>query len=163
MKSNYKNLFLLGALILMSGIIAACGGDSASSDADPTATSPAAAPTAPPTEIPPTAEPTATTAPVATIAPTKAPDSEPAAPSSEEQIAQGKEIFEKTAGGVGCALCHGLDAKGDPAQGAPSNLGASWESIEQALYDRPQMSFISLTRDEIKAVAAYLQWLEAQQ
>jgi hypothetical protein len=52
---------------------------------------------------------------------------------------------------------------GDPEQGAPSNIGASAESIEQALYDRPQMSFIQLSRDEIKSIAAYLQYLKEQQ
>lgn len=84
-------------------------------------------------------------------------------PSDEEVLAQGKQIFEKTAGGVGCAMCHGMDALGDPAQAAPPNIGASAEMIEQALFDRPQMSFISLTVPEVKAVAAYLQWLKEQQ
>lgn len=60
-------------------------------------------------------------------------------------------------------MCHGLNALGDPAQGVPPNIGASVEMIEQALFDRPQMSFMSVTRDEVKAVSVYLQWLKEQQ
>ncbi len=160
MKLIYTKFAAITILVLASGLIAACGGDSAA--ADPTATT-VPVPTAT-VEIPTaTPEPTATSVPEPTAVPTEAPSTGDSEPSSEEQIAQGKLLFEKTAGGVGCALCHGMDAMGDPAQGAPSNLGADWESIEQALYDRPQMSFISLSRDEVKAIAAYLRWLEEQQ
>ncbi|MCH8103621.1 MAG: c-type cytochrome [Chloroflexi bacterium] len=120
--------------------------------------------------------PTPTLAPIATVAsgdpsptvapPTEVPESTPVlittGPSDEELIAQGKEIFVKTAGGVGCALCHGLDAKGDPSQGAPDNRGASADTIFAALASRPQMSFITLTNDEIDAVAAYLAFLATQ-
>ena len=154
MKAIYKKYAVLITLILVSGLIAACGGESAAAEVTATAV-PVATPTV---EIP-----TPTSVPLPTLVPTKEPSSSDKEPSSEEQLAQGKLIFEKTAGGVGCALCHGLDALGDPVQGAPPNIGAKWETIEQALFDRPQMSFISLTRDEVKAVAAYLQWLEAQQ
>jgi mono/diheme cytochrome c family protein len=162
MKVNYGKYIALAILIVVSGLVVACGGGSSASSGANTVAPPVFEPTPAPTKDPnaptPTPAPTATAMPAATVV-----DSEPAEPSAEEQIAQGKLIFEKTAGGVGCALCHGMDAMGDLSQGAPSNLGASWETIEQALYDRPQMSFISLTRDEIKAVAAYLQWLEGQQ
>jgi len=35
--------------------------------------------------------------------------------------------------------------------------------IEAALDTKPQMSFITMTRDETKAVSAYLVWLKEQQ
>ena len=152
-------LFTLKIIPLAAVIVAlfgACGGDS-SSGSSRTAT-PAFTPT-PPQNI---AQPSPTATNVPTVA-TQPPVTVPAELSGEEQIARGEELFQKTAGGVGCALCHGVDAMGDPAQGAPSNFGASAESIEQALYDRPQMSFIQLSRDEIKSIAAYLQYLKEQQ
>lgn len=154
----YKYAGIFG-LILVSGLFAACGGTGSTSTAayNPPA-SPSFTATVVPTPMPPTPTPLP---PTATPMPTKVVVAEEL--SDEDVLAQGKLIFEKTAGGAGCAMCHGMDATGDPLQGAPSNLGADWQTIEQALYDRPQMSFITLTRDEIKAVASYLQWLEAQQ
>ncbi len=154
----------------MIGIFTACAGDFSASAADRgaatrawslTATAVATvAPSFTATAVV-TAEPTIPR-PTVTAAPTQASSSGPTELSDEEVLAQGKQIFEKTAGGVGCAMCHGMDAMGDPAQAAPPNIGAPAEMIEQALFDRPQMSFISLTQDEVKAVAAYLQWLKEQ-
>ena len=78
--------------------------------------------------------------------------------SSDDLLAQGKLIFEKTAGGVGCATCHGLDGKGGSA---PYNRGASESRFREVLAGST-MNFIKLSNEEIKAVVAYLQWLATQ-
>ena len=151
-------------LVTVLVFIAACGGTTSSSTAggSPPTPTPSFTPTAAPATASPTRAPAPPTATV-TATPTQASSSVPDEVSDEETLAQGKLIFEKTAGGVGCAMCHGMNGQGDPMQGAPPNIGASAEMIEQALFDRPQMSFIKLTRDEVNAVAAYLQWLKEQQ
>ncbi len=151
-------------LVTVLVFIAACGGTTSSSTAG--GSSPTTVLSFTPTAAPATASPTKAPAPSAatvTATPTQATSSVPDEVSDEETLAQGKLIFEKTAGGVGCAMCHGMDGQGDPMQAAPPNIGASAATIEQALFDRPQMSFIKLTRDEVNAVAAYLQWLKEQQ
>ncbi len=71
-------------------------------------------------------------------------------------IAEGEQIFLKTAGGVGCAYCHGVDAMGNPEFAAPDIRGKTYDLVADALITRAQMSFISLTDHEIRAVAAYL-------
>lgn len=81
-------------------------------------------------------------------------DSEPAL------IAQGRLLFEETAGGdgVGCAVCHGHFGMGDEQIG-PNNRGASEERIRKALATVDRMGFLHLTDEEIKAVAAFLGYL----
>jgi mono/diheme cytochrome c family protein len=74
-------------------------------------------------------------------------------------------VFEKTAGGVGCALCHGLDGKGGGISGlgAPDIRGAKEAKVRGAIAGGvPLMSFIKLNDAEITAVAAYVQWLDTQ-
>jgi mono/diheme cytochrome c family protein len=160
MRAVISKYVVLAALVALIGIFAACGGgESTSASSASSTTAPIYTATA--VVIIPTEEPTAIPAPTATTVPDKA--VEVGEPSSEEQIAAGKLIFEKTAGGVGCAMCHGMDAMGDLTQAAPPNIGASVEMIEAALDTKPQMSFITMTRDETKAVSAYLVWLKEQQ
>ncbi len=169
MSGNHIRYIGVTGLIFVFGFIAACGGNASSAGRGAatrewslTATAVATvAPSFTATAVV-TVAPTIP-APVVAAAPTKASNPGSTELSDEEVLARGKLIFEKTAGGVGCAMCHGMDAMGDPAQAAPPNIGASAEVIEQALFDRPQMSFISLTVPEVKAVAAYLQWLKEQQ
>lgn len=97
-------------------------------------------------------------------APTAAP-SPPSAPSAgtsnSDILVKGKLIFEKTAGGVGCASCHGLDGKGGlPGVGAPDIRGASEAKVRGALAGGvPLMTFIKLGEEEKAAVVAYLQEL----
>jgi mono/diheme cytochrome c family protein len=80
-----------------------------------------------------------------------------ATPASPEVVAQGEEIFQETAGGVGCASCHGTDARG--GGGAPNIVGRDARAIERALDRVGQMGFIELDQQEIEAVAAYLRAL----
>lgn len=100
----------------------------------------------------------ATPAPTAAPLPPSAP---PATTSNGDSLAKGKVIFEKTAGGVGCASCHGLDGKGGlPGVGAPDIRGASEARVRGALAGGvPLMSFIKLSDEEKTAVVAYLKYL----
>ena len=76
-----------------------------------------------------------------------------------ELISQGEEIFQKTAGGVGCQACHGRDALGDVG---PGILGKSAETIWGQLETNEAMQFIILTEAEVDTLAAYLGWLADQ-
>lgn len=78
----------------------------------------------------------------------------------EDLITQGRIIFEENAGGLGfgCATCHGHFGMGD-LQVGPNNRGASEERIRKGFSTRDQMSFLRLTDEEIKAVAAFLGYL----
>ena len=75
---------------------------------------------------------------------------------------KGEVIFEKTAGGVGCAFCHGPDGKGKSEFAAPNIQGKTASDILGALQTRPQMKFINLSDDEVRAVAEYLKALNGQ-
>jgi len=79
---------------------------------------------------------------------------------SDDQIEHGRVIYEETAGGVGCAMCHGMAATGDPDAGAPYIRGVSDAQLRSALTGAvPVMEFITLTTEEESAVLAYLQYL----
>jgi len=72
-------------------------------------------------------------------------------------VAEGKLLFEETAGNVGCAACHGIDATGDPDVGAPYIIGVSAAQMDAALKGGvPDMDFFNLNRKETKALLAYL-------
>lgn len=76
-------------------------------------------------------------------------------------IHDGKIVFEETAGGVGCAACHGMAATGDPDAQAPYVRGASKAMLDSALAGGvPVMEFIDLDQHERQAVIAYLQYLK---
>jgi len=158
---------LVGGVALLV-VLSACSGTNAGGTTEalatpqaaaarqPTPTSAAAAPSQPTaTVVAATPTPTATAAP----APTS-----PSGSSSTDLLARGKLIFEKTAGGVGCAYCHNLDAKGKGPSGAdaPNIRNAEEARVRNALAVVPYMSFVKLTDEEIIAVAAYLRYLNAQ-
>ena len=73
---------------------------------------------------------------------------------------KGEEIYQKTAGGIGCKTCHGTDGKGIPNT-APDIREASAEDIRRSL-GGDAMNFIFLTEEELEAVAAYLKYLGSQ-
>jgi mono/diheme cytochrome c family protein len=77
-------------------------------------------------------------------------------------LALGRMVFEKTAGGVGCASCHGMDAKGGVQSKAPDIRGADEMRIRAALAGVTVMSRIMLNDAEIAAVVAHLQELNKQ-
>ncbi|HSM02455.1 MAG TPA: cytochrome c [Acidimicrobiia bacterium] len=72
----------------------------------------------------------------------------------EAQLALGREVYEVTAGGAGCAACHGLDGRGT-AYG-PDVRGASRQDIADALEWAGAMSRIELTEEELDAVTLYI-------
>jgi mono/diheme cytochrome c family protein/DNA-binding beta-propeller fold protein YncE len=72
--------------------------------------------------------------------------------------ALGRAIFEKTAGGVGCAACHGVDGRGGARLNAPDIRGANEMRLRAALAGVAAMSF-TLNEAEITAVVAHLQEL----
>lgn len=164
--SRPNGVLLIGVLAMLVAL-PVCGGSSDEPTPVATAvqTAPTAIPTVAPTEVPedtPTPAPTAATAPAPTSA---APTSDGSA--DADLLAQGKIIFEETAGGVGCAWCHGMDGKGagPSGLGAPKNRGATRDMFEDALAggETEAMTFIELTEAEKVAVLAYLQFLETQE
>lgn len=79
-------------------------------------------------------------------------------PGEDEELALGKEIFDVTAGGNGCAACHGFDAQGT-ADG-PNIIGSSKAAISGAMGGGVlDMEDIKLTPDELEAVYRYLVFL----
>lgn len=79
-----------------------------------------------------------------------------AAPSLGPEAAAGKVIYEETAGGVGCAMCHGDDASGDIA---PDIRGADPVLIFEQMQANQQMTFIDLSEEEVQQVSLYLRYL----
>jgi DNA-binding beta-propeller fold protein YncE/mono/diheme cytochrome c family protein len=89
----------------------------------------------------------------------------PAAPAPQQAAAgaggatgavSGRQIFEKTAGGIGCASCHGVDARGGAQAKAPDIRGADETRVRSALAGVTVMSRIMLNDAEIAAVVAHL-------
>lgn len=68
-------------------------------------------------------------------------------------------LFEKTAGGVGCAACHGITGRGSTQISAPDIRGADEARIRAALTGVAVMKSITVTDAEIAALAVYLQEL----
>lgn len=73
-----------------------------------------------------------------------------------ELVATGKVVFDQTAGGVGCAFCHGMDGRGKREFAAPDIRGKTASDVLNAMQTRAQMSTVKLSDDEVKAVVAYL-------
>lgn len=139
-------ILLAGTAILTA--LSACGGSTPGATPVPTVPTATATAKQPDTPFP---TPTARALLPATPVPTN------------DLLARGKLVYEKTAGGVGCASCHGLDGKGKPEIGARPNRGASETQVRGALIGGvPVMSFIKLSEEEITAVVAYLKYLDEQ-
>lgn len=112
------------------------------------------------TEATPTPEPT-TPASMPTPAPSLSSERTGESTMSQDNIiARGEEIFQKTAGGTGCAVCHGKDGSGVVG---PDIRSRSTDDIRDALTSVPDMSHISLKNEDVEAVAAYLKYLAADE
>jgi DNA-binding beta-propeller fold protein YncE len=85
-----------------------------------------------------------------------------AAAAAPAAAGDGRAIFEKTAGGVGCALCHGMNARGGAQFNAPDIRTADEARIRSALTGVAQMRGIRLADMEISAVVRHLQELNKQ-
>lgn len=160
---------LLGAIAVLAVLPACAGSTPAPAVPQATATAQQPTPTAAPAGQPtpaaaPARQPTPPVAPAPTPTPTAVASLQGSPPASADLLAKGKLIFEKTAGGVGCAYCHGLDGKGQGTSGvaAPDNRGATEAQVRDALLRVTMMSFIKLGDEEIKALVAYLQYLAKQ-
>jgi mono/diheme cytochrome c family protein/DNA-binding beta-propeller fold protein YncE len=77
-------------------------------------------------------------------------------------VARGREIYEKTAGGIGCAACHGMNGRGGAQFNAPDIRGADEARLRSALAGVVVMSRITLSEAEITAVVLHLAQLNKQ-
>ena len=69
-------------------------------------------------------------------------------------MAQGEQLYQFSAGDVGCQLCHGEGAKGGVA---PAIVGKTAEEIYYQFANSTAEQFIKITDEDIDAVALYLQ------
>jgi len=88
-----------------------------------------------------------------------APAAAAGAPGAAGGAVSGRMIFEKTAGGIGCAACHGANGRGGAQFNAPDIRGADEARVRTALAGVAVMSRITLNEAEIAAVVAHLQEL----
>lgn len=76
---------------------------------------------------------------------------------SAEMLALGKEVWDVTAGGEGCASCHGFDGLGGDG---PNIVGASRSALNGAFGGGVvDMERIKLTNEELEAVYEYMRTL----
>jgi len=73
-----------------------------------------------------------------------------------EAVERGRVVYEVSAGGVGCMMCHAPFATGDLG---PDVRGMSARDVNDALGLIPDMAFISLSDKDLDDVGAYLEWL----
>jgi mono/diheme cytochrome c family protein len=73
-----------------------------------------------------------------------------------EAVERGRVVYDVSAGGVGCAMCHAPFATGDIG---PDVRGMTAADVGDALGNIPDMEFISLSDADLDAVGAYLEWL----
>ncbi len=75
-----------------------------------------------------------------------------------ELVAQGREVFEKTAGNIGCAACHGHFGMGDLGR-APNIRSADETRVKNSLAGVGAMRFFTLSAQEFQAVLSFLRHL----
>ena len=96
--------------------------------------------------------------PVAAATPAPAP-TKPAAPAIDPAlIAKGKKLYADGAADMGCAMCHGDNAKG--GDGGPSVVGASVATMKKAFKGDAMEPFRTLKDADLKALEAYLKSLK---
>ncbi len=158
------NLFKSLSLMLLAGasllVAAACG--ATPGGGAPAGQAPLPNPASAPAAAPAPNAPAVSTGPGQASNPGPAPQG--GGQGSSDLLAKGKLVYEKTAGGVGCAYCHGMDGKGAGPSGlnAPPIQGKTEAHVRDALANMVMMSFVKLSDDEITAVGAYLQYLGQQ-
>lgn len=99
-------------------------------------------------------------APTPTTTPGPGPTTTPAGGSGpdEDILVAGKQIYDVTAGGVGCASCHAFDGQG--TNDGPNIIGSSKSSISGAMGGGvPDMDDIKLSSEQLEAVYQYLRTL----
>jgi len=75
-----------------------------------------------------------------------------------EAVERGRLVYDVTAGGVGCAMCHAPFATGDIG---PDIRGMTARDVSDSLDLIPDMSFIALSDADLEDVGAFLGWLGA--
>ena len=79
-------------------------------------------------------------------------------PDNSEEIARGRLLHEETAGGVGCASCHGMNARGEGL--APDIRGVTSAEIIDSIKNTEDMRDIALTMADINNLVAYFTFLK---
>lgn len=76
-------------------------------------------------------------------------------------VVEGKLLYDETAGGIGCATCHGMEGTGDPDAGGVYIQGVLASTMYSAMNGGvEEMSEIfNLNAHEIAAIQAYLNYL----
>jgi len=148
---HWKRLALEAAVAGMVVLLTACGESAASipSSANPSlgpADSTSSTTATPSTAVPPSSGASSTSNDPST---------------SSDPLVRGRYVFEVKAGGTGCQLCHGTDAKGVVG---PNIRGKTADDVRQALQSVDLMitAVKNVDSEDIRAVAAYLQWLATQ-
>lgn len=79
---------------------------------------------------------------------------------ADKLVARGRMVFEKAAGNIGCAACHGHFAMGDIAT-APNIRAADEIRVKNALAGVGAMRFLdpTLSPADVRAVQAFLRYL----
>lgn len=80
----------------------------------------------------------------------------PAAAAASAAPVSGQMLFEKMAGGTGCAICHGANARGGGPLNAPDIRGVGEDRIRGALAAVPAMQRITLSDAELAAIVSHL-------
>ncbi len=75
-------------------------------------------------------------------------------PTPVVDVAAGKLLFEETAGDVGCASCHGMNAKDEGL--APDIRGADTIRVTDSLKNTGDMADIAMTEGQVTEIVAYL-------
>ena len=79
-------------------------------------------------------------------------------PDNSKEIAAGQLLHEKTAGGVGCASCHGMNARGEGL--APDIRGVTADQIIDALKNTGDMREIAISKNDINNLVLFLAFLK---
>ncbi|MBU1176357.1 MAG: cytochrome c [Alphaproteobacteria bacterium] len=79
-------------------------------------------------------------------------------PDNSREVAAGQRLHEETAGGVGCASCHGMNARGEGL--APDIRGVTADQIIDSLKNTEDMREIALTKADINDIVAFLAMLK---
>ena len=77
-------------------------------------------------------------------------------PSSDELVALGEELYQHTAGEIGCASCHGADAFGGVG---PNLRGVVTPTILEQAHGNDATTSIVLSQQQAAAIETYVDFL----
>lgn len=155
-RTNFVAFF--GAAVLLGVTVTACGSPAGAKDMQPQS---AATQDSAPSSTAPAAAPGAAAAP-ASGTPTAASTFVSALPTDASPLLKrGEILFQVEAGGAGCQMCHGREAKGLIG---PNIRGKNALDVADAIQTRELMmtAIGYLPQDDLEAVATYLAYLADQ-